>query len=100
MLDQLEQNVTRVGGKTVRVGVHMAERPGVAVATTAATVTMNFEKVKHILSARPCRRPNRSRPISEPNSLEELTRRIEAQRAAALAKAEANGMKLIGRPRL
>jgi hypothetical protein len=65
MPDQLDQHVARVAGETIALHVRMAERPGIAVATTGATITASFETVKHLLSNRPLRRPNRVRPRDE-----------------------------------
>ena len=65
MLDQLDQNLIRMPGQTTTLNVRMAERNGVAIATTGITITAGFDKIKHLLCGRPLRRPNRTRPLSD-----------------------------------
>jgi len=65
MRDQLDQNLIRMPGQTTALNVRMAERNGVAVATTGITIAVGFEKIKHLLCDRPLRRPNRTRPLSD-----------------------------------
>ena len=66
MPDQLDHDLARLPGETVVMQMRMAERDDMPVAVTAATITANFDAVKHLLSSKPMRRPNRTRPLDHP----------------------------------
>jgi len=61
----IDKNFTRVADeKSFNMKVGLAARPGIPQAESiAATVVIPFEMVRHLLSKRPLRRPNRNRPI-------------------------------------
>lgn len=60
---KMDKNFRRVAGKLVSLKVRFARRSGVAVATRTSTLHAEFEKVRHLLSDKPLRRPNRTRPL-------------------------------------
>ena len=53
-----------VAGETLLVrGAAFSPPAGKPATTTLATIAGNFDAVKHLLSNRPLRRPNRTRPV-------------------------------------
>jgi hypothetical protein len=58
-----ERPVRTIPGKAVFIKVSHPIVPGKAPCTTS-TILASFDSVKHLLSNKPLRRPNRTRPLS------------------------------------
>jgi hypothetical protein len=58
-----EQNVIAVPGHAVNIEDGKEARPQVL---DAFTTIVPFDQVRHLLSDKPLRRPNRTRPIEQP----------------------------------
>lgn len=80
----MSQATTEIPPRLVEMSI-TSPRPGSdKSARTAITFNLGFDKVKHLLSDRPLRRPNRGRPLVRSVCMEsgtdELTRRKLLQR--------------------
>ena len=63
MPDQLDQNVRRVPGESCMMTMRTQPRADASPAATTAAMAIRFNQVKHLLSDKPLRRPNRTRPL-------------------------------------
>jgi len=60
----IDKNFTRIAeDSSMLLRFGSAQRPGTSKAITASTGILAFEKIKHLLSDKPLRRPNRAKPI-------------------------------------
>jgi hypothetical protein len=62
-MDERAQTV-EIASESITIPVSSQMAPPEGVTPSASSLVMDFDRIKHLLSGKPLRRPNRSRPLS------------------------------------